>query len=165
MTSSSASYLYLLRHARSGWADPGRRDHERTLDERGRSEARKLGDLLRRRAIVFDAVVSSTATRARQTVEHLGESLCNKPARYSDDLYALGPEAYWAATRSIAGSGSLLIIGHNPTIETFALALDHTEPDALAAGFPTCGLAIFETPGALCDAVPGGLRLIEAVWP
>lgn len=165
MTPFPATRLYLLRHARSGWAEPGGRDHDRALDERGCDEARHLGETLRKRGVTFDSVVSSTAVRARQTVEGLGQGLCASAPRFVDDLYAMGPDAYWSAVRSFEGSGNLLIVGHNPTIETFAVMLDLDEPEALVAGFPTCGLAIFETSSALRTVSPGQWRFLEAIWP
>lgn len=165
MTSFTASRLYLLRHARSGWAEPGGRDHDRTLDEHGRREARDLGDTLRRRAVRFDSIVSSTAVRARQTIDEMGDGLCAARPRFVEDLYAMGPEAYWAALRAFEGSGSLLIVGHNPTIETFARALEGEDRDAFASGFPTCGLAIFETRSDLRTLSPGDCRLLDTIWP
>ncbi|RUX92559.1 histidine phosphatase family protein, partial [Mesorhizobium sp. M7A.F.Ca.CA.004.04.1.1] len=37
------SRLYLLRHAKAGWALPGMRDFDRPLDASGRSDAEMMG--------------------------------------------------------------------------------------------------------------------------
>ena len=165
MNAPQPSRLYLLRHARSAWAEPGGRDHGRALDERGEGEAGRLGEILRERGVSFDRTVCSSALRARQTLDTIGLSLCLEPPRDSDDLYALGPDAYWSAVRAAGSARSLLVVGHNPTIEVFALSLAATEPAALEAGFPTCGLAIFEAPGAFDALQPGTARFVEALWP
>ncbi|TIV15839.1 MAG: histidine phosphatase family protein, partial [Mesorhizobium sp.] len=37
------SRLYLLRHAKAGWALPGVRDFDRPLDESGKADAEAMG--------------------------------------------------------------------------------------------------------------------------
>ena len=44
--------LMLLRHAKSDWTVPGARDHDRTLNARGREAAPKMGAYMARHALV-----------------------------------------------------------------------------------------------------------------
>ena len=75
--------LLLLRHAKSGYpADVG--DHERPLAQRGIREAALAGDWLRVHAPAVDAVLCSTATRTRQTLERTG---IDAPVCFADRIY------------------------------------------------------------------------------
>ncbi|RUZ11954.1 histidine phosphatase family protein, partial [Mesorhizobium sp. M7A.F.Ca.US.007.01.2.1] len=46
------SRLYLLRHAKAGWALPGMRDFDRPLDASGRADAEMMGAAMRSRLYV-----------------------------------------------------------------------------------------------------------------
>lgn len=59
--------LLLLRHAKSDWDSDVASDFERPLAKRGKNDAPKVGSWLYREGLVPDHVVSSPATRARQT--------------------------------------------------------------------------------------------------
>ena len=66
-----------MRHALApGTGDPaefalGDCSTQRNLDERGREQARKLGEALRRNGVVFDTVFTSQWCRTRETAELL----------------------------------------------------------------------------------------------
>ena len=160
MTETVRSTLTLLRHAHSSWALPGQRDHQRPLDARGREDALALGPRLLAADCAIDAVVCSTAARAAETFAALRPHLPpDLTVTTSDDIYALGVEAYLAAAHRHEGAKGLLIVGHNPMIEEFTLSLAGSgESDALAAlaeGFPTAGLAVIEFATGL-DAITAG---------
>src|SRR5258708_16699762 len=77
--------LVLLRHAKSAYPD-GVADHDRPLAPRGIKEAGLAGDWLRANLPAVDAVLCSTATRARETlarvaVEHRTASTPGRLAR------------------------------------------------------------------------------------
>jgi len=57
--------LYLLRHAKSSWKNPGLDDLDRPLNKRGRETAKTMAAHLRRAKITFDLVLCSTAVVAR----------------------------------------------------------------------------------------------------
>ena len=61
--------LLLLRHAKSSWADPGRSDHDRPLNDRGRHAAPLMGRLVRRLDRLPDVILSSDSRRTRETVD------------------------------------------------------------------------------------------------
>ncbi|MBO0902109.1 SixA phosphatase family protein [Jiella sonneratiae] len=171
MTASFGHHLYILRHAHSSWARPGERDHQRPLDERGARDADRLAEILGEESVKIDAVACSTARRAVDTLTPLRAALGNDVAiDYSDDLYALGAEAYFAAAaRAPANVSALLIVGHNPMVEEFTAQLagdgDEAARAALAGGFPTCALAIVGLPRPLAEVAPGSGRLLRVVRP
>jgi phosphohistidine phosphatase len=69
--------------------------------------------------LVPDAILSSTARRARQTAEAVAdESGFAEEIQYSAAFYEGGPEAYLEAMRNLPGSvGCALVVGHNPDLE------------------------------------------------
>lgn len=76
-----------MRHAKSAYPD-GIADHDRPLAPRGIREAGLAGGWLRANLPAVDAVLCSTATRARQTLAHTG---IDAPARYAERLYGAAP--------------------------------------------------------------------------
>ncbi|NDV85200.1 histidine phosphatase family protein [Aurantimonas aggregata] len=170
MSADPRSRLFILRHAHSSWALPGQRDHQRPLDERGRDDAFRLGAFLAKAEWRIDAVASSTATRATETLDLVRPALpAGTPEHLSDSLYALGVDAYYAEACRVGDAGGVLIIGHNPTIEEFTVSLagdgEAEALETLAAGFPTCGLAIVEFGTTLADITPGAGRLRRLLVP
>jgi phosphohistidine phosphatase len=141
--------LYLLRHAKSSWDEPGLADHDRPLAPRGRRAAKAMGRYLREQGIEPDLILCSSATRARQTLERLGLP----GARIEPGLYGAD-----AATlrRFIPKAASAMLIGHNPGIHDLAVSLARSGPRVpeLAAKFPTGALATLELDtGELIDFV------------
>jgi phosphohistidine phosphatase len=63
--------LYLVRHAKSSWAEPGLADIDRPLNKRGKRDAPEMGRRLKERDAVPDRIVTSPAKRARGTTRDL----------------------------------------------------------------------------------------------
>jgi phosphohistidine phosphatase len=141
--------LYLLRHAKSSWDEPGLADHDRPLAPRGRRAAKAMGRYLQEHEIEPDVIVCSSATRARQTLERLGLA----GARIEPGLY--GADA--ATLRAfIPETASVMLIGHNPGMHDVAVSLARSGPGLaeLAAKFPTGALVTIELDtGELIDFV------------
>ncbi|WOS64493.1 SixA phosphatase family protein [Sinorhizobium fredii] len=141
--------LILLRHARSGWALPGQRDFDRTLDETGYAEAELIAQSAADHGISPDLILCSTAMRCRQTAEPfrrtLGEDI---DIRYVDQLYAGPAGVYTDLVEAHADQSSLMLIGHNPMIEdVFRHFLgEQQSATALANGYPPAGLAVIDFP-------------------
>ena len=170
MIETPASTLYLLRHAHSTTALPGQGDHERPLSARGRDAALAIGPEIRRAGYAIDTVVCSTATRTAETLAAIRPHLPpDTRIESSDALYAHGIEAYLAAASEHGRARGLLLIGHNPMIEEFALSLagsgDREARQTLAEGFPTAGLAVLEFATGLADIGPGTGRLSRLLHP
>ena len=66
-------YLILLRHAKSSWADPSLRDHERPLNKRGLRDAPDMGRRLAARQERPELIISSDAVRALDQAEQIAE--------------------------------------------------------------------------------------------
>ena len=63
--------LLVLRHAQTEDIRPGSRDTERRLTPDGERQARQVGEYLRAQGMTVDAVLCSSAARARKTLELL----------------------------------------------------------------------------------------------
>ena len=66
--------LYLVRHAKSSWRDDNLSDAERPLNKRGERDAPFMADLLQRKGINPDLMVSSPALRALSTAKIFAKS-------------------------------------------------------------------------------------------
>jgi phosphohistidine phosphatase len=79
--------LFLLRHAKSDWDDPGLDDIDRPLSKRGRQVARRMAGFIRERGIRPALVLVSTAVRTRATWDMIEPVLEGTPAAYDETLY------------------------------------------------------------------------------
>ena len=68
-------HLYVLRHAKSSWAEAGVADHDRPLAPRGIRAATRMEEHIRDEEIRPDLVLCSSAVRARQTLDHVRPAL------------------------------------------------------------------------------------------
>ncbi len=136
--------LLVLRHAKSSWSDPGRDDHERALNGRGRRGAAAIGAWIAESGLAPDQVLCSDATRTQETWARTG--LPGSPDLLPE-LYHASPEAMLQAVQGATGT-RVLIIGHNPGIAEFCKRLAIQSPDHHRfALYPTGALTVlvFET--------------------
>ena len=111
--------LYLLRHAKSSWGDPGLADFERPLNERGRRAAPLVAEFMRGKGIRPGLVVSSPAVRARQTAELVaGAAGVDAPISFDERIYEAHPLDLLKVVRAADESVTeLMLVGHNPGLE------------------------------------------------
>jgi phosphohistidine phosphatase len=131
-----ARQLWLLRHAD---AEPHgtREDFERRLTERGERQARIAGQALSRMGAPFGAILTSPKVRARQTAELALEQM-GSAQRELLELYP--PLAGGLRARETldvlanAGSGPLLLVGHEPDLSGVAGELTGGRVDVKKGG-------------------------------
>ncbi|MGB5733110.1 MAG: histidine phosphatase family protein [Thiohalocapsa sp.] len=143
--------LLLLRHAKSDWDSGAADDFDRPLAKRGRKDAPLVGAWLYREGMIPDHFVSSPAARARETALLVCKSLDLKKKRivwdqgvYESDLAGL----LEVLARVPPGSGTVLLVGHNPGLETLVRFLTGNDVDEPSDGklMPTAALARLEMP-------------------
>lgn len=133
--------LFLVRHAKSDWIDPVLRDHDRPLNDRGKSDLPRMGSELRRREASPCIVLTSTAVRALATARGLASAL-----GVPEDRIVTDRELYLAPPGRILQNLSLLpeatevamLCAHNPGLHETVLAL---APAAQVPAFPTLAVA------------------------
>jgi phosphohistidine phosphatase len=159
--------LYLLRHAKSSWDDPGLPDRERPLARRGVRDAKRIAKHLRRRGVAPALVLCSSAVRTRETLELIRPALADAPVSLEEGLYSAPSETLLERLRAVPDEvGSLLLIAHNPGLQDLVLALVSAEADRerLAVKFPTAALATLALP-SWSTLNPGDAELVAYVVP
>jgi phosphohistidine phosphatase len=155
--------LLLMRHAKSSYP-PGVADHDRPLAPRGIREAGLAGDWLRANVGPIDAVLCSTATRARQTLAKTG---IDATVRYSERLYGATPGAMLDEINAVADAvNTLLVVGHEPTTSELVIALagadgtDAAAVERISEKFPTSAIAVLTVAGDWKSLELNGAALI-----
>jgi phosphohistidine phosphatase len=151
--------LSLLRHAKSSWSNPTLSDRERPLATRGVTDAPLMGKAMAERGIDPELVLCSSARRTRDTLELVLPELRVEPkVVYVDALYHASPEQMLEMLHEIQpGANRVMLVGHNPEIQAFALDLVGSGPkdfkDRLRTKFPTAGLAVINFVSGLWRSV------------
>ena len=142
--------LYLLRHAKSSWKEPGLSDFERPLKRRGREACAMIAAYMAGQGIAPDLVLCSPARRAAETLElvskGLGRELNNA---FCDALYMATAARLLAEVRGVDDAvGALMVVGHNPGLADLARGLagsgDGRALADLGRKVPTAALASLE---------------------
>lgn len=130
--------LILTRHAKSSWDDPLMPDHDRPLNERGKTAAADLGQWLASRGYAPGEVLCSDAVRTRKTFSGIAPALPGAPVlELKPALYHAGPDVMMAVLRH-ATADVVMMIGHNPGIAEFAARLvAHPPQGGDFARYPT----------------------------
>jgi phosphohistidine phosphatase len=137
--------LLILRHAKSSWGDASLEDRERPLNERGRRDAPRMGDLLCAEQLVPDVILTSDAVRAHTTAMATA-----KAAGYTGEivvhpgLYLASPEDILAALQGVpdANARTVMIVGHNPGLEELLEKLSGERHDLPTAALVHLALPI-----------------------
>lgn len=110
--------VIFFRHGKSDWDAAFGRDHDRPINTRGKRDSARMGQFLSNAGQVPDRIVTSSAIRARQTLERAidGGSWGDVSTLVTDDLYEANPEAVLSVIHLQEDKWSrLLLVGHEPT--------------------------------------------------
>lgn len=131
--------LLVLRHAKSSWKDEGIADHERPLNKRGKTDAPRMGELIKEHDLVPEYILSSSAVRARHTAELVADS-CGYDGEIGGgrELYSFASEEYLEALMQVDEAYErVMVVGHNPGLEELVQWLTGVD-----ASLPTASLAV-----------------------
>lgn len=154
--------LYLLRHAKAEPWYPGINDFERALGQRGHDHMQGLSEWALEKLSAPESVLCSSSLRTRQTLIPLLDiwpQLSNRTT-YLDEIYEASTGSLHAlAGQAFRSSESILMVGHNPGFEQFALGVLRESDAAKITKMPTGVLAIIDFPnGYEHDCGQGLLR-------
>lgn len=138
--------LYLLRHAKSSWAQPGLPDKERPLNPRGRRNAPGMAKRLRDKGVRLDQAIASPAQRAWETLGFFTKRLevPKTKVRVEEALYGATAEIWLRLIRQLDETWqTVMMVGHNPAITDLAHFLGRTD----ILNVPTCGILECRSPG------------------
>lgn len=131
--------LYIIRHAKSDWADSGIHDVERPLAQRGLRDAPVMAEVLKKRGQLPDMMITSPALRAFTTCR----IFCKQLGFDTNDI-VIEPDFYHHDIKKIdkilqsafAEVDKLAIFGHNPTFTELAR---YYTPE-FGGEMPTCSI-------------------------
>jgi phosphohistidine phosphatase len=126
-----------MRHGKSSWKDEDLPDHERPLKKRGRKDTKRIAKEILKHDLMPDLILSSTATRARETVEILTENLDTQiRVQFVETLYMGEPQDFIEVLKDLNNDDNIvMIVAHNPGLEAYLQIIDG-EIESL----PTAGL-------------------------
>ena len=141
--------LTLMRHAKSSLVHLGQEDIDRPLNDRGKRDASAIGRHMASLNLEPQLVLCSPARRAKDTWEILAKKLKTSPVvKIEPNIYDFGDgTAQIELLRRLdRDAKSILLVGHNPSIEGLAHKLVERGDDQLrgrlAKKFPTAAFAV-----------------------
>ena len=141
--------VYLLRHAKSNWADPYQIDKDRVLTDRGVKDAVLLGSYVKRNNLNPNIIYCSTAQRCKQTLSLMciGSQTVKKDIIYDDNLY--GCNMYFLLNilfHQDEEINSILLVNHEPTLSDLVnfLVPRNKILETDYKKYNTCGFAIMK---------------------
>ncbi|WP_045742561.1 SixA phosphatase family protein [Actinoplanes rectilineatus] len=159
--------LILLRHAKA--ETPGTLDdYDRSLTERGESDADAAGAWLANERLRPDLVLCSSARRTRQTWQAAAIALSQgapggvaPEVRYLDELYLCGRTEVLDALRTVSDEvRTVLVVAHNPTVsEVSALLMPDDQFTGVVTEMKTSGIAVHTGENPWSETQPGAMRL------
>ena len=155
--------LFVMRHAKSSWDDASLADFDRPLNGRGERNAPVMGELMQRKGLEPDLILSSPAERAKQTaIAAKKAGGFDATIAYDERIYEASPTTLRKVASEINDShSSAMLVGHNPGMEGFIRYLTGENER-----MPTAALAVIdldvETWGEIDD---GCGRLRKLVRP
>ncbi len=157
--------LWVIRHAKSSWADPGQTDFDRPLNERGLKDGKRLVRWMSALKERPGFICSSDAVRARLTAEFVREG-CGTPSVqlvFEHRIYEASPATLLTVVQGLpAGCPSAALVGHNPGSTEF---INRMVGRSVIDNLPTLGIAILELSDAFADARFGCAQLVQLHSP
>ena len=138
MSTNKSKRLTLVRHGNAE-QDADVRDFERPLSRKGHNEALEMARRFQERGLTPDLILTSAATRTRETAEAFAKVLgvAARLLQADDALYLAEGDHILTTIRGVGPRvGHLMVIGHNPGISAAAISL---APEVVANDLPTCG--------------------------
>jgi phosphohistidine phosphatase len=142
-------FLYLVRHAVAGNADPAKwpDDRDRPLTPDGEKKFCEVAAGLASLEPKVDVVLSSPLVRAWQTAQILEKHAGWPEPRKSDALAFAIPAEVIDALQPHAGVSSMALVGHAPSMQEFASYLLTGDPDAVPITLRKGGVICLQTDG------------------
>jgi phosphohistidine phosphatase len=143
--------LILFRHADAASRAAGQSDFDRPLSAAGRYDAGLMGRVLAGAGFAPDLTLVSSSVRTMDTWDAVSPAFPGARAQQSKALYNASAHQIARAIHAVDDrAGTLMVIGHNPGIQLYALSLAASGSTAarhVHDGFPTATAAVFAIDG------------------
>ncbi|MEE9313719.1 MAG: histidine phosphatase family protein [Rhizobiaceae bacterium] len=161
--------LYIIRHAKSSWAQPGSSDIDRSLNDRGNEQVKLLDAWMQRYDSKIERVICSPARRTQETLLGIRGNFSNASISFIDDLYNGEMDTYLFHLMEHKAD-RVVIIGHNPTCDELTRYL--TSPSSPAAEklmanhFGTGTIAVLDFDGTCWREIgKSSCQLVDLISP
>ena len=130
--------LYIVRHAKSSWAEVGMDDENRPLNQRGLKDAPMMAARFAGRNEPVDTLLSSPALRAITTANAFAEALSMDAPQQIEKLYLASSNTLLSSLNELPRKvKSAMIFGHNPGL---SVLVDDLTGNGIG-DMPTCAMA------------------------
>ena len=161
--------LFVMRHAKSSWTEPGLKDFARPLAQRGMDDILTMAKRFIERGCALDEIVSSPAVRTATTAALFASAI-----GLSADRVSINAELYFAGAPMLLRAAGLfddsyaavMLVGHNPAVSDFVSELGGLNSGITINTVPTSGVLQFELGiESWAHIALGDARLIEFDYP
>lgn len=136
--------LIVMRHAKTEIQKIDQRDFDRNLMERGKEDAKLMGERLAKEGFKPDQILTSNSNRTEQTI-----ALVKKSAGFEDAKTTSLSQLYHASAGRIESEimnteddiKTIMIVGHNPGISEFVYECNTS---AISSEMPTSAIVVFK---------------------
>ena len=153
--------LFILRHAKSSWADAELADFDRPLNGRGEKAAAFMGGFVRAKEFEPQIILSSPAVRATTTAELVKKaSRLTAEIKLDERIYEAHPHQLRQIVSEISDDiDQAMLVGHNPGLEGLVRYLTgRMEP------MPTAALAVIDLDVKGWDMVDNDRGELRAIF-
>lgn len=131
--------LFIIRHAKSSWKQPGLQDLDRPLNNRGLKDAPRMANFLKSQDIKPDQMLLSPSVRTKQTAAYFKiiNEMDEVDVEQIPALYHAYADTIFSIIEELDDSNAcVFLFGHNPGLTYFVNTFKGTYIDNL----PTCGV-------------------------
>ncbi len=143
--------IWIIRHAKSSWADPHQTDFERPLNHRGERDGLTMQHWLSEQDAAADWIWTSDAKRALATSSFVQKAFGNANPQVVADhrLYHAGPDTHLSVLKETPENVlNVALVAHNPGLTYLVNLLGATE---VTNNLPTFGVVRFSYDGPWTD--------------
>jgi len=157
--------LYLLRHAQSADKQINERDHDRELTPEGVKQSIMVGSYLLKHSIIIDAIMCSTAERAKATANLIADitKFDLEKIFLQDALYEASTRTFFQFVNELPDEyHHVMCVAHNPVISYLAEYFTRAEIGDMVTGGLT---AIRFNVSSWKEISQGNGELLSYVYP
>ena len=156
--------LYLVRHAKSSWKNPGCSDIERPLNKRGKRDAPLMGNKLKEKGIIPGLIVTSPAKRAANTAKTIAVEIgfSEKEILINENIYEASSAELINVIHNFDNKyNSIMMFGHNPAFTM----LNNYLTDHYIDNIPTCGVVGIQFNSSWKSVQSGSGKSLFFIYP
>jgi phosphohistidine phosphatase len=157
--------LWVIRHAKSSWADPGQADFNRPLNTRGIKDGKRMIRWMRAQTERPELIFSSDAARARATAEFVceGFAVASDQLHFVHRIYEASAESLLDIVREVPDDcPCAALVGHNPGSTEFVNSM---VGNPVIDNLPTFGVVLLDLPPRWVDARFGCAKFVALTAP